>query len=236
MESKLSKALGYLAIGLILVIAMIIVIRWATDFLDWARFEAGDLGTWIGAIGTVATLAMTIWLATESERRRRREQHDLALVKVCEFSTRVSQLHIVAKVAVERMESDSARGVATNYSNLSTIFAEHPIWSAEELAPLVCIKGHLAARLAFLGSQIGAVIEEIANAQSLPRYQSPEGSKQFNSETVIRLKGFLKPLDIAFYDCLAFISGSGFTEAWREAYQRQPVPNNPLAASQRPAQ
>lgn len=236
MENKLLKAFGYWAVSLILLVATFIFIRWATDFLDWARLEAGDLGTWVGGIGTVATLAMTIWLATESERRRRREQHDLALVKVCQFSPRVSQLHIVTKIAVELMESDNARGVATNYNHLSILFAENPIWSAEEIAPLVCIKGHLAARLAFLGSQIGSVVEEIKNAQLSQRYTSPAASKLFNEMTIVRLKPCLKPLDIAFFDCLAFISSSGFTEAWREASRRQPMPTDPSTLPQRPTQ
>lgn len=36
--------------------------------------KIGDLPTWIGAIGTVGALIGTIWLATNQERQRRKEQ------------------------------------------------------------------------------------------------------------------------------------------------------------------
>ena len=38
-----------------------------------------DWGTWVGSVGTVLTLVGTIWLATAAERKRRREQLDLAI-------------------------------------------------------------------------------------------------------------------------------------------------------------
>jgi hypothetical protein len=52
MQEKLLKVAGYWAMGLILVVATLIVIRWAADFVSWSGLDSG----WAQAIGGMAAI------------------------------------------------------------------------------------------------------------------------------------------------------------------------------------
>ena len=61
----------------------------AQNLINWSALTASDWGTWIGAVGTVITLAGTIWLATTETRRRAREEITKANIVASALAPRV---------------------------------------------------------------------------------------------------------------------------------------------------
>lgn len=58
MENRLWKVIGFWALGLILFISTLIIIRWAVDFATWSTLDSG----WAQAIGSVAALGVAIYV------------------------------------------------------------------------------------------------------------------------------------------------------------------------------
>jgi hypothetical protein len=53
MKDRLWKIIGFTAIGLILFLSTLIIIRWAVDFATWSTMDSG----WAQAVGSIAALA-----------------------------------------------------------------------------------------------------------------------------------------------------------------------------------
>jgi uncharacterized membrane protein YjfL (UPF0719 family) len=155
MENKILKVLGYWTIGLILIVATVIIIRWATDFLDWARLESGDLGTWVGGIGTVGALIGTIHLARTETRRREHEGLVVARLQIASMMLRF--VHAQAVVAEVCRLLDETALVDTG-----PLFASHArekidgieLWTVKELIPLAGLPENTALKLAEAADQL----------------------------------------------------------------------------------
>jgi hypothetical protein len=119
-----------------------------------------DWATWIGSIGTVATLIGTIWLATSTERQRRREKHDLAIVAASDLLLRfhnMSYALVTAKSLLPGMLSanDDPRLALTETMK---VIDDVGIWTREELLPLVAIGNDAAARFAWTTAKLRSTI------------------------------------------------------------------------------
>jgi hypothetical protein len=58
MNEKILKFLGYWALGLIMFVATMIIIRWVVDFITWSSLDSG----WAQVIGSLAALAVAIFV------------------------------------------------------------------------------------------------------------------------------------------------------------------------------
>jgi len=103
---------------------------------------------WVGAVGTVATLIGTIWLATDSERRRRREKIDLALIYAAGFPTQIMSAKIVIWEAMSHMLAHSADGPGSGYIEAAKKLRTAITWNEESLKNLVIVPGNAAVMLA----------------------------------------------------------------------------------------
>jgi hypothetical protein len=126
------------------------------EAINWNGLSASDWGTWVGAVGTVATLAMTIWLATDASRTKRDEQLNLALITAAHFKVRlrnVVRALASARVALETPldQPDDPRSM---FGESFRRFDDNDLWAAEELVPLVYLPNQLAARLAWIGIDV----------------------------------------------------------------------------------
>lgn len=65
MENKVLKFFGYWAMGLILFIATMIVIRWTIDFVTWSALDSG----WAQVIGSVAALGVAIFVMVRQNKK-----------------------------------------------------------------------------------------------------------------------------------------------------------------------
>jgi len=184
----------------------------AYEWVNWSHLSASDWGTWAGAIGTVATLAVTIWLATSEQRRRHRAEKDLALITITGLTFRIEIVKGMLNTVMVMMNSDVARSIASDYAKIHFLIAQSPIWTPEELVPLVGIPEHLAPRLAFAAAEINGLRIVFEMVASTPHFQDPTASANFNIGTLPRLSSPVEILHDTLYRCKAYMETSGFGE------------------------
>jgi len=177
----------------------------------WELLSAADWGTWVGAIGTVATLIGTIWLATSERRERLRSERNLALVTVSSLTFQIPLVRTSLAAAIATMQRDVDQNQPTDYANISNVLGTVPLWNREDLTPLVGLRDHLAARLAFVGAEISGVKFGIEAAAKLGFNENAGLSTLFNVDTIPRLVSPMETLDDAYARCRAFMEETGFS-------------------------
>lgn len=171
-----------------------------------------DWGTWVGSIGTVATLFGTIWLATSEQRRRVNAERSLALVTVAGLSFRISIVKLHLDAVGQRLLSDMTAGRPTDYAYVSSLFSQLPIWKPEELVPVVGIRHHLAARLAFAAAEIDGMRTAFEMTTSVPLYKDPNISRMFNATTLPRINATIEGLIDCLARCRTYMDETGFSD------------------------
>lgn len=210
MENKFWKVIGYWAMGLVLFVATLIIIRWAVHFATWSSLSASDTGTWAGAIGTVATLAMTIRLATSERKERLHREQNLALVTVAGLEFKIPAVKLMLEAALTTIIMDAGANRPTDYAKLVRMLDQIPLWQPEDLAPLAAIEGHLAARLAFASAEITGVRTGIEMATKQRIYTQAKISSAFNLTLMTRLQSPIETLEDSRSRCRKYMNDSGF--------------------------
>lgn len=203
MENKFLKYLGYSTMALLLVVFTIIILRWGINFLDWARFDAGDLGTWVGAVGTVGALFGTVVLARSETRRRLRQEHDAAVIAAAFIDLPLEVYRRTLRTVIEGLK----RPVEDNFDNpweqLALELGQLPTWTREDLQPLLYLGNHIAAHLAVAQDFVRNSkdrLEAIASQKAAGVIDLHELS-EFNEETRLVLDEALRRVSIASDDC-----------------------------------
>lgn len=170
MANKILKFIGLCAMGLILLVGSILILRWMLDFLDWARFAPGDLATWLGAIGTISAFFGTIYIARTETRRRERSERALAQLHAAAWIMRL----IDAKAAMNHVIRilDAAALAPTDVTFAfegRSILDRITVWSVNDLIPLATLPDNTAKNLARAITHIEGMRKvfdnEIARAQ-----------------------------------------------------------------------
>ena len=125
------------------------------EWISWSRLSASDWGTWIGAVCTALALAVTIVIATQSARQRRKEQIDLALIHAAQLFIWIAAVQGALRSAVEYLPAslpeEDPRAV---FLQCSEILEAAGMWSSADLAPLFLVPDHTAAKLAAIKIRI----------------------------------------------------------------------------------
>lgn len=170
-----------------------------------------DWATWVGSIGTVATLAGTIWLATAAERQRKREQVDLAIISAASMTTWISNLRSSIWVANQTLPGSLAAPDDAREALIDCIneIDRAGLWTREDLAPLVYLPHHAAARLASLAVQIDSAMAALRRGSE---------KSQLGVGDIIGIGNVLSS-EFTFYakelgtiqaECLTFLRAHGF--------------------------
>jgi hypothetical protein len=182
---------------------------------NWQMMSISDWGTWVGSIGTVATLIGTIWLATATDRQRKREQLDLALVATAGLVLRLKNVQRALGLVAGRMsepfdESDDPNAALSQWFE---IVATPDLWQAEELAPLVYLPNQVAANLAFIGNNIRSTMLTLKrlSAHGNLSWQIVESVANTISQ---QLRSNVESIDIPYDECVKFLVAHGFRTAW----------------------
>lgn len=180
------------------------------EYIRWSGLTASDWGTWTGAICTVATLAVTVRIATSEQRRRIRNEKDLALVTLTGLIFRIEIVKQSLNTIVVMMQADIRQNFASDYVRMSMLIAQCPIWKPEELVPLVGIPDHLAPRLAYAAAEIEGLRIAFEMVAASTHFQDPTVSTNFNVTTLPRLESPIEVLHDARLRCRAYVDQSGF--------------------------
>jgi hypothetical protein len=134
----------------------------------WPTLQPGDKGTWAGALGTVATLIGTIWLATSEARRRQRQEMEMAKLAACSLRFKVQRVrNALAKydLQVARVRNE---GRTPDYLSYVSELRAAGEWTREEVAPLVVLERDLAYRLELTREHIRHSIKQMEMFASNP--------------------------------------------------------------------
>jgi hypothetical protein len=125
-----------------------------------------DWGTWVGSIGTVATLAGTIWLATEGERKQTRNSRVLArlhsasmLLRLVHAQAAVVNAYTTLSVAVEtpiELGPDHLRDMLHRFSSIN-------VWQVSDVVPLIALPDNTAVKLAQVADHLVTVRQLLEN-------------------------------------------------------------------------
>lgn len=145
----------------------------------WRKLTASDWGTWVGSIGTVCALLMTIRIAHADSRRRRHEQRVLARVTAATLQDIVIRMKFEIKHAIEAVvicrDSALADGVGVDLDqkivSASAAITRVPKIDRGELSDLIPESQRSA--LALAGAQGGVfsclrMLEDVRRKSSLP--------------------------------------------------------------------
>lgn len=125
---------------------------------NWQPLSASDWGTWVGAVGTVATLFGTIRLATSETRRRHRQELALAQLHSLAIRDRLNRANSNLKTAIAILEialecdgdgEDLAYLVAANKE-----LVEIPPLLIEDLVPIAAFNSKVAFLLVTVGNHL----------------------------------------------------------------------------------
>lgn len=153
-------ALLAFAIGLIALIGALLFAWHIEEATPWADMKAADWGVWAGALGTVATLAGTIWIATSADRKAKREQLDLAVIAAVSAAVWIADFRGAVWHANQGKPDSSAtpfKAIA-DLNNCLWIIEEIGVFDMNDLRPLVYLPNHLAARMAQTSKDIISTI------------------------------------------------------------------------------
>jgi hypothetical protein len=175
----------------------------------WQGLTPSDWGTWAGAVGTVATLVGTIWLATDSERKRRRDELELAVITAAEFALRVPSMQLTLTAVRDMLPLTRNGSYGDVYANCYEQIQSAGVWSTESLKPLVVVSGHAAAHLAFASTQIRSISASFVEGKNseMPHVTEVHQMEEFLTR---QLDQAIELLDQPLRACVQFLIDQGF--------------------------
>lgn len=175
-------------LGLAMLVALHQLVSILMSTHNWRGLTAGDWATWIGAIGTVATLGMTIRIATTETRRRRHEELLRANITAAALAPRIQVAarmlnHFKTRLMFQNLEGAPYRTAAEEAEFLLGI--NFPEATTEELLILAGLEGNLASKLAYAQARLGVVRVTIKNSteQDPERLLSSQDAKKWEAWT-----------------------------------------------------
>lgn len=158
---------------------------------------------WIAAIGTVGALIGTIWIATAAERRRRREQRDLAVIAAAEFAMRIAVVQSALGSALKILPRSLDGDPRATYSDCAKIIEDGGIWSGPDLVPLVHVRKHAAAKLATTGVSLKWISRLLNQAAKSDNFNLDKRGK-FCEVMGTRMQQAIDELQSPLDQCIAF--------------------------------
>lgn len=151
----------YRSIGLVLVtIIAALGAAAAIHVLVTLPFPDNKGAEWVGAIGTVATLVGTLWLATTETRRRLRQERLAAFVHATSISIRLTYAEASLNAVAELLNRGLENGLFStellqNCHNQLVLIKEV---KAEDVVPLAAMKEEVAKIVISAASAINLIL------------------------------------------------------------------------------
>ena len=159
------------------------------EWVNWSRLSASDWGTWIGAIGTVATLIGTIWIATSETRRQNKQAIDRAYVAAASLETRIIKVESVVICTLKYLQRSSVYFGVHDYAKLALKLKQTDSWTDEEILPLIALPGHCSVRMVVIRAQITALARKMDSMDENKRFNpSTEDERGHHQELIADLK------------------------------------------------
>jgi hypothetical protein len=153
----------------------------------------------------------TIWLATEAERRKEREQFDLAIITASTLVARIADLRSSMFIALKLLPAgettlnDIREGLQKGVETINQV----GLWTQEDLTPLVRLPNHIAARLAVIGMRLTSSLARTEKASRNPN-SSTKQIVGIRTIFCLQLLDFREELEPLQHQINAFLRSHGF--------------------------
>ncbi|WP_175701140.1 hypothetical protein [Burkholderia ambifaria] len=156
------------------------------ECVPWETLEASDWASWAQAVGTVAAIGATVWIATREDRRRHKEAHDLAVLTAASMRLRTASAH--ARIRYIAAKIDAAHKCDAAPESLGA-FAKYirdiTVCSDEEQAKLIPLPNRCAFRVAGCRDNLAAAAEFLESLMaSTARLDSDRRKETFGMAAV----------------------------------------------------
>lgn len=183
----------------------------AYEWISWACLTASDWGTWVGAIGTAATLAGTIWLATAEQRRQRRQELDRAFVAIAAIESQLEKMQETLDRAAEYFTDTFFEGYGFEYGIQANLLEHADIWTDEQILPLIVLPGHVCARLAAVRPIILDCVKTMHRLEETQGYSWVQESKaKEDGKLLAALLRSRHTVERCLKECRDFAAKAGF--------------------------
>lgn len=159
MAKKTWELIGLWAMGLILFIATLIIIRWTVDFATWTTIDSG----WLQAIGGVGAIVVALWIATSQSRAQARQERDKALIVAAKLVPEIERLiGVVISFGSHLVHAMDNLGTATaDETTAALLNAPIARIDSDDLLMLVPLGGSHATQLSHTLGAIAAIQEHV---------------------------------------------------------------------------
>ena len=178
----------------------------AYEWINWSCLSASDWGTWVGAIGTVATLIGTIWIATETGRRQRADERDRAFVAASGLLLQLKKVQAALESGVDHFSDRTFASNGFKYAVQAQIIRDAKIWNEAQVLPLIAIPNHIAARLAHVRAEVLDIIEDLDEMERIKGYSWVEETKSIRDQAFLdRIADNSDTVSYCIKECRAFM-------------------------------
>jgi hypothetical protein len=164
---------------------------------NWQPMTISDWGTWIGSIGTVATLAGTIWLATTDSRRRHKESILVAQIHAAGLYWKLTYIRETIFVSIRELKALDISDVGRLRKVTDEDLHRLTLWTVGDLLPLVPLGNNLVENLA----QAEDTLDWAKSMFSRTRLMTAEQLMRFLPPIVPMLEISHRLMDSAIKEC-----------------------------------
>ena len=199
------------SISILMLIAVLFFAFVMEEATPWREMRAADWGVWAGAVGTVATLAGTIWIATNTERKAKREQLDLAVIAAVSAALWIADFRNAITRANQGKPDDLSDlyRAKVSLNNCLKIVEEVGVLGMSDLRPLVYLPKHLAARLAHTSKDISSATRSFRHAIRRAELKNRDATV-FHTIFIDELRASNDELFAIQDECLLFLANNGY--------------------------
>lgn len=151
MSNRIDRALQVILAGIVSAVGALAIVH----LLLTLPFPSGKEPEWVGAIGTVLTLVGTIWLATNETRNRERDELQRARLRAAGLLLRVLNVrNAFAEVQSAALATVLSTDDMVSFHELLVRIGRLPMWTIEDVEPLIPLPNNTAALLAQSADEI----------------------------------------------------------------------------------
>lgn len=144
MSERYKQVFGYAVLVTFVTLGCLAAVQIIAGLPCWADKKV----EWVGALGTIAAFAGTIFIATSESRARHRDAIDVAVLVCLEISFDHTWLLNELPKFISKLKMEETPGGSQYWKRMADEIAERCQWPDEKLAKLICVGGKTAERMA----------------------------------------------------------------------------------------
>ncbi|HDV6320892.1 TPA: hypothetical protein RJR38_002724 [Burkholderia multivorans] len=174
----------------------------AYEYVPWCKFTLSDWSSWAQAVGTVAAIGATIWIATREDRRRHKEAYQLAVLTAASMRLRTAGAHARVRYIAGKINAAHKHDAAPeSLGSFATYIRDITVCSDEEQAKLIPLPNRCAFRLAGSRDNLHAAADFLESLMSSAERHNSDRRKETFGMAALATSEAERQLKIAVAEC-----------------------------------